>query len=566
MNYGALVKVYHALEQTTKRLEKTDIIARFLQELNEQELSDLISLLQGRVFSEWDERKIGFSSKLMIKAIAQATGSSTIDVELQWSKKGDLGIVAEDLIQKKKQTTLGHRSLTTEKVITNIRKLAELEGQGTVDKKVSLVAELLSMASSEEARFIVRTILEELRVGVAAGILRDAVAQAFQKPIEEVEEAFHLKADYGEVALLAKTNKLKEATLTLGKPIHSMLALLVKDISEAFEALGKPALFEYKLDGFRLQIHKSNNAIKLFTRRLEEVTKQFPDVVETVKQHVKGKEFILDVEAAGYDPKTKKYLPFQNISQRIKRKYNIEEMAKKFPIEVNVFDVLSYEGQTCTSLSQQERRALLEKIISPQPGKLIVTKKLITDSLEEAQHFYKESLKAGNEGVMVKKLDAAYKPGRYVEGWVKLKPTLEPLDLVIVGAEAGTGKRAGMLTSYVVACRSGKEFLPCGMVSTGLKEKEEEGVTFAQLSKMLQPLIIKKEGRSVTIKPKILVEVAYEEIQKSPTYASGYALRFPRIKSLRTLDKDISEANTLHDIEHIYTMQKTQKHKSLNKE
>ncbi len=556
MDYNALVDVYHALERTTKRLEKTIIISDLLKRIPDEELQDIICLLQGRAFPQWDERKIGFSSKLMVKAVSKAAGSSLNEVESLWSKKGDLGIVAEELIKSKKQTTLSSQKLTTHKVITNIRKLAELVGEGTVDRKVSLVSELLSASSKEEARFIVRTILEELRVGVASGILRDSIAQAFNKDVNEVEEAFHMKSDYGEVAHLAKKNKLGTAVITVGKPINSMLALLINGIPEAFEALGKPAIFEYKLDGFRLQIHNDGKNIKLFTRRLEDVTKQFPDITDIIKKNVKGKNFIIDVEAVGYDSKTKKHLPFQNVSQRIKRKYDIQEMADKFPMEVNVFDVLYHDGKPMMQQSQQKRRELLEKIISPHPGKIILTKKLITSSLPEAERFYKESLQKGNEGLIIKKLDAVYKPGRYVEGWVKLKPILEPLDLVIIGAESGTGKRAGMLTSYVLGCKSGNELLSCGMVSTGLKEKEEEGLTFSQLSKMLQPYILHQDGRSVTIKPRIVVEVAYEEIQKSPTYESGYALRFPRFKFIRTAEKAPKDANTIEDIERIYQMQK----------
>ncbi len=556
MDYRALVGVYHALEETTKRLEKTEIIAIFLKKVPDDEIRDMICLLQGRVFPQWDERKIGFSSRLMIKAIAKVTGTSTGEIETIWSKKGDLGIVVEELIKRKKQTTLSQARLTIDKVIQNIRKLAELEGEGTVERKVALVAELLASASPEEARFIVRTVLEELRIGVASGILRDAIAQAYNQDAKEIENAFHMSSDYGEVAVHARNNTLKKVDLALGKPVHSMLALLIADIKEAFEAVGKPAMLEYKLDGFRLQIHKNKNMIKLFTRRLENVTKQFPDVVDVIKKCVKGDSFILDAEAVGIDQKTKKHLPFQNISQRIKRKYDIEEMAKKFPIEINIFDLLYYEGKSLMHLTQDERRARLEKIVTEKESVIVMTKKLITDSVKEAEKFYKESLARGNEGLMIKKLDAKYKPGRYVEGWVKLKPVLEPLDLVIVGAEAGTGKRAGMLTSYVLACRSGSTFLPCGMVSTGLKEKEEQGVTFAQVSKLLQPWIITKAGRSVIVKPKIVVEVAYEEIQKSPTYESGYALRFPRFKSLRLEEKTPEDANTLQDLERIYQIQK----------
>lgn len=560
MDYKALVEVYKDLESTTKRLEKTEILAKFIKTLTKEELEYAPLLVQGKVFPPWDERKIGFSQQLMIRAIAKTTGSEKQDVIKEFRKSGDLGKVAETLIGKKTQQTLFTKKLTTEKVFSNIQKLASLEGEGTVGRKIALVAELLSSAKPEEARFIVNTVLETLRIGIAEGILRDAIARAFDKEVKEVEQAFDSTADFSEVALLAKSNKLDTVKLKSGRPIKVMLAILVKNVEEAYKALGKPAQFEYKLDGFRLQIHKTKEGIKLFTRRLEDVTKQFPEIVEYVKDSVKGESFILDSEAVGIDKKTKKYLPFQAISQRIKRKYNIEEMAKKFPIELNIFDIISYDKKDLLNQSQKQRRNILEKIVKEKKGKIVLTKKLVTKNTEKAEEFYSEAIANGAEGLMIKKLDANYKSGRYVGGWVKLKPTLEPLDVVIIGAEYGTGKRAGYLSSYHIACKKGNKFLECGKVASGIKEKEtEEGMTMQSMTKLLKPLITEKKGKTVKIKPEVVIEVIYEEIQKSPTYSSGYALRFPRLKRLRTKEKSANDINTLEDIEHIFKVQRSRK-------
>ncbi len=556
MKYVQLVSLYQQLASTTKSLEKQALLADFIKAIPENELKDTVYLIQGNVFPEWEEKKIGFSSRLIMKAIIKATGIPQKRVEELWNKRGDLGIVAAELIQKKTQTTLFSAGLTTQKVITNLRKLAELEGQGTVERKVSVVTELLTSATPEEAKFIVKTVLQELRVGTAEGIIGDAIAAAFEQDIKSVEAAYHITADYGEVAALAKQNKLGSVSMTPGKPVRSMLAILARSAQEALEALGIPVQCEYKLDGFRLQIHKRGKDITLFTRRLENVTAQFPDVVEAVKAGVKAETCILDAEAVAISAKTGKYLPFQNISQRIKRKYNIAEVSKKFPVEVNLFDVLYLEGERVMDKPQKERRKLLEKIVKEKEKSIRTTPLLVASTQKEAQAFFKESLKKGNEGIMLKKVDAPYRSGRYVGGWMKLKQVLEPLDLVIVGAEHGTGKRAGMLTSYVIACRDSSSFLSCGMVSTGLKEKEEEGTTFKQISGLITPLIKSREGRTVQIKPEIVIEVGYEEIQKSPTYASGYALRFPRFLRLRTMEKEKEEANTIEDLEKIYRMQK----------
>ena len=555
MLYRELVKIYEKLESTTKRLEKTDIIAEFLKHVKEDDLKHIIYLLEGRVFPEWDERKIGISSQLIIKAISTATGSSTSEVENQWKHLGDLGLVAENLVSKKSQRTLFTHDLTIKKIIENIIKICELEGLGTVSKKVSLVAELLTSSNPSEAKYITRTVLEDLRVGVASGILRDSIAKAYSQDVKDIEHAYNTLVDYGEVALLAKNNKLKQAGITPGRPIKSMLSILVKNVEEAFDYLGKPAQLEFKLDGFRAQIHKFNHKIIIFTRRLEEVTSQFPDVVEVVKKHVRGDNFILDTEIVGYNKKRDMYLPFQNISQRIKRKYDIEQMAKKFPVELNIFDIIYYNNKSLGDKTLKERRALLEEIVKKKKGTCILTKKLVTSNVKQANRFFKDAKKHGTEGVMIKNLSSIYRPGRYVEGWCKLKSTLEPLDLVIIGAEYGTGKRAGSLTSYVLACRHGSKLLECGMVSTGVKEKSKEGTTYEEITKKLKPLIIKESGRKVKIKPKIVIEVGYEEIQKSPTYSSGYALRFPRFIQIRS-DKSVKDANTISDIERIYKAQK----------
>ena len=557
MEYERLVEVYKKLEQTTKRLEKTSIVSDLLSNTPESEIPMVIQLLEGRVFPEWDERKIGFSSKLVLRALAKIVGAEASEIEKKWSKTGDLGEVAEEMIKKKKQTTFFSSKLTIDKVTKNIRRLAEMTGEGAVDKKVSCVSELLAAASPSESRFIVRTVLEDLRVGIALGVIRDAIAQAYNKDVKDVENAFAITVDYGEVAKLAKQDKLHTVALKPGKPLNSMLAVIAESVEEAFEDFGKEIQCEQKLDGFRIQIHKDHGDIQLFTRRMENVTKQFPDVVSVAKSNIRGKSYILDAEAVGYNRVKKRYLPFQSISQRIRRKYDINEIASKFPVEVDLFDIVFYNNKSLMNEPLRKRRELLESIIKPEVGIIRTTEKLVTSSMPEAKKFFNKSLACGNEGIMIKNLESVYRPGRYVGGWSKLKQILEPLDLVIVGAEYGTGKRAGALSSFVLACREGKNLLECGMVSTGVKEKEQEsGVTYNELTKILKPLIVSQSGRSVKIKPKIVVEVLYEEVQKSPTYASGFALRFPRFNRLRTEEKKVNDANSIEDVKRIFNMQK----------
>jgi len=555
MRYEDLVGFYKELESTTKRLVKRDIIANLLKKSSEEDLNYVVYLLQGRVFPKHERKEIGFSSKLMVKAISKASGHTTNEVNSGWRKTGDLGKVAENFIASKKQRTLASHTLTVKKVCENIRKLVELTGEGTVGRKVSLVSELLTSSRPDEARFIVRTVIGDLRIGVAEGVLREAIAKVYDSDVKEVEKAYNLVLDYGEVCRMAKDKVLGKASLIPGRPTKVMLAYRVQSLAEAFKEVGKPALFEYKLDGFRVLISKKDDKIVLFSRRMENVTNQFPDVVQEVKKYVKGTSFILDTEVVGYDRKTDKYLPFQKISQRIRRKHDIEKMIKDYPVEINVFDVLYYNGKTYTKHTQKARRDLLKQIVKQKKSDVVITTSLITDNEKEAEKFYRDSLKAGNEGVMIKNLETIYKPGRRVHGWVKFKPVMEPLDLVIVGAHWGEGKRAKWLASFDLACKSGDQFLTIGKVGSGIKEKTE-GVTFKQLTKELKPYITETKGKHVKIEPRLVVEVAYEEIQKSPTYTSGYALRFPRIIQSRKETKSVRETNTLADVKRLHEGQK----------
>jgi len=630
MNYDKLAKLYDVLFSVSKRLDKTLVISEFLKNVSEKDLENIILLLQGRIFPSWDKRNIGIASSLMIKAISKITGYSEKDIEKQWKKQGDLGEVTESLIQTKKQRTLSvKQDLKIKDVIETLRKIVDIEGKGTVDKKISMIANLLSNCSPTEAKYLTRIILEDLRIGLGSGGIRDSLAWAYlpkplplfkkvddlvilntmdekkslklvektKKPLcysKEIEKADdilkidtkkydcveckdekiarqtlnlyvdHIQAaidasnDIYKVALALHKHGLKglsDIEITTSKPIKVMLALKVNNVEEGFKAIGKPAAFEYKLDGFRMQIHKKDNEIKLFTRRLEDVSKQFPDVVDIIKDHVKAKEVILDTEIVGIDPKTKQPMPFQQISQRIKRKYDIHDLIKKLPVIVFVFDAVQYNGKSYLNEPFKERRKLIEKIVDNTKNKIQVIPQIITDDEEKASAFYHKALDIGHEGVMIKMLDAPYKPGSRVGYMVKLKPIMESLDLVIVEAEYGTGKRAGWFSSFTLACYDKGKFKTIGKVGTGFKEKASEGLSFEQLTKLLKPLIRKEKGRKVELEPQVVIEVDYQEIQKSPTYDSGYALRFPRLKRLRD-DKGPQQCSDLNYIKKLYASQK----------
>ena len=568
MQYKKLAEFYEAASSTTKRLEKTDILAKFLKQLDKKD-RDVLYLLMGDIYPEYDERRIGISSQLAIKAIEKATGTEKNRVLHEWKKIGDLGKVAQVLTAKKTQSTLHRHVLTTEKVIENLRKLPELQGKGTVNKKISLITELLTSATPVEALYLIRTLLADLRIGIKESTIRDSMAKAFfhdktkdaPKKIQDAIDKSNDIAAVFDVVRDGKITELEKIHLQVGKPIKVMLAQKAPTIEEAMKTVGKPCAVEYKYDGFRMLIHKKHDKIILFTRMLENVTKQFPEVVDYVKKYVKGESFILDSEAVGFHKKNKEYMAFQQISQRIRRKYDIEKLQEELPIEINVFDILYHDGKPLLDEPFEKRTALLKKIIKNHPYKIIRARQIITSEEKTAEHFYKQALKDNQEGAMFKNLKAKYQPGRRVGHMLKIKPEERDLDLVITGGEYGTGKRYGSLSSFILSCRGKKkgEFLEIGKMGTGIKEKATEEtdshISFKELTEKLKPYFIKEQGKKVSIRPKIVVSVTYQEIQKSPNYNSGYALRFPRFTALRP-DKPASEATSLEEIEKDFENQK----------
>ncbi len=551
MKYKELCDLYEELEQTSSSLEKTTQIAEFLKKIKSS--PDIIYLIQGRISPDYNKNELGISTQLVIKAIQKAAGIKKEQVIKSFKQTGDLGTTAENLLEKKQQSSLFTQKLTAEKVIQNLQKLPTLEGKGTIDNKISLILELLN-STPRQAKYIIRTILSDLKIGVGSGILRDAIVKYCfpdkdkKEYQDKVQQAYDKLPDFSLVFEKACKNKLNEITLSPGNPIKVMLFPKAKDVEDAFRIVGKPAAFEYKYDGFRLMINKDKSGkVKLFTRRLDNVTNQFPDVVKAV-EHIKADTFVIDSEVVGYDSKTKKYKPFQYISQRIKRKYDIDKLVENLPVELMVFDIIYYNGKSLIQEPFEKRRKLLEKITKEKPMTIRLADQIITDNEKEVEKFYKKALDEGQEGLMGKNLQANYKPGSRIGHAVKLKPEDNDFDLVITGAEYGTGKRAGWLTSFDVSCKDeNEELLEIGKVSTGLKEKQEQGLSFEELTKKLKPLINEEHGKHIQVKPEIIVTVQYQNIQTSPTYSSGYALRFPRIKQLRP-DRGVDDIATLNEI------------------
>jgi len=553
MRYSILADTYEELEKESGKLKKTDILSELLSKTSSEILPKVVILASGKVFPAYSELETGVATKMMIRAIAKATGISSNEIIKKFKEFGDLGLVAEECIKHKKQKTFFKKSLTVELVFKNMQKLAVLTGTGSQEKKLNLIAELLVSAEPKEARYVVRTILETLRIGVAEGIIRDAIAKTFNVGSKLVESAWFLNQDYGEIAKITKEKGekgLKKVKIELGKPIMIMLGEKAPTLKEALEKY-ENSILEYKYDGMRTQIHKKKDKIWIFTRRLENVTNQFPDLVNFAKEGIKVNECIIEGEAIGIDPKTHEPIPFQELSRRIQRKYDIRLMTKKIPVRIYLFDIVYLNGKILFNEPYSKRRKILKKSIKVISKKFEMSQSLVTKDLKKAQKFYKESLKEKQEGLMVKNLDAKYQPGRRVGYWLKVKPVMESLELVIVGAEWGKGKRSHWLSSFTIACRDPDtgEYLPCGKLGIGLTDEQ-----FQEFTKKLKGLIVKEKGIELKIKPEVVIEVVYEEIQKSPTYESGYALRFPRLQRVRG-DRRPEDCDTIDRVTKLFKSQ-----------
>ncbi|NJE60745.1 ATP-dependent DNA ligase [Thermococcus sp. 21S7] len=552
MKYAELADLYRRLEKTTLKTLKTRFVSDFLKRTPDELLEIIPYLILGKVFPDWDERELGVGEKLLIKAVSMATGVPEREIENSVRDTGDFGESVALALKKKKQKSFFSQPLTIKRVYGTFIKIAEASGQGSQDRKLKHLANLFMDAQPEEGKYLARTVLGTMRTGVAEGLMRDAIASAFGVKAELVERAYMLTSDFGYVAKVAKlegNEGLSKVRIQVGKPIRPMLAQNAANVKEALAEMGGKAAFEIKYDGARVQVHKDGDRVVIYSRRLENVTKSIPDVVSAVLESVKAEKAIVEGElvAVGEEGKPR---PFQYVLRRFRRKYNIEEMVEKIPLELNFFDVLYVDGEGLIDAPLSERREKLEGIISPNE-RIRLAEQLVTDNADEAEEFYQRALELGHEGLMAKRLDSVYEPGNRGKKWLKIKPTMEDLDLVIIGAEWGEGRRAHLLGSFLVAAfdpHSG-EFVPVGKVGSGFTDED-----LAEFTKMLKPLIVREEGKYVEIEPKVVIQVTYQEIQKSPKYESGFALRFPRYVALRE-DKSPEEADTIERIAQLYEFQ-----------
>lgn len=551
MKYQELVNVYSALEETTKRLEKTEIIVDFIKDLDEETLEQVGLLILGTIFPAWSDEEIGIGTKLVTKAVADATGTTVDKVEDAVREEGDIGLACVKLFSNKSQTTFFSKPLTISFVFDNLRKLSKISGPRSTNRKIDIILELLSVASATEAKYLTRTILEELRIGVGEGIVRDAIAQAFNIDKSIVERAVMLTNDLGLVSHVAKTEGsegLEKLNLTPGTPVKPMLAQLAPPLPEILEEMGI-ALCETKYDGIRLQIHRNGDEITIFTRRLENITHALPEIVELMDEHLPHDDYIVEGEVIA--TRDGKPLSFQNILHRVRRKHNIDEAIENVPLKVYLFDLLYYK-KPMIDKPLINRRQKLEEIVDDTVDEINLSNMVYgtSENINEVENLFELSINQNHEGIMIKDAKEPYIPGLRGKKMLKYKAEPETLDMVVLGGVHGIGKRENFVGSYLVGLRDeNDEFKTVAYVGTGLDD-----ATLEYLTGKMEEYKLTEKGRDITVEPKIILEIAFSEIVESPEYETGYSLRFPVVKNIRK-DKGLKDVDTVERLISMYNTQ-----------
>jgi DNA ligase-1 len=550
--FKSLCELLEKVEATKKRLEIINLTSDYIKTLGDEEIEPAVNMMVGRAFPNYSQKTLDVSWSTLTRIFERI---SVFDRDLfrqAMASTGDIGSATKVVLEQtkaRKQTQLTQKSLTITEVRTTLNAIAQAQGSGSRTKKERLITTLMSQAEPIEAKYLVKIFTGEMRTGLHEGLMEQAVARAFDVIVQRVQNAAMFLGDIGEVAAILKmkgADGLEKESFSVFRPVKLMLAQTAQSVQEALAEQGGKSAFEYKYDGARVQIHKQNDKVEIFSRRLSNVTASLPEVVEAVKQNIKAQSAIVEgeviaLDSAGYP------IAFQHLMRRFRRVRNVADMAAKMPITLYLFDILYLNGESLITKPYTQRRQILFHIA----GKIQLSNQMVTDQITQAEGFLKEALAAGHEGLIAKNPISPYTPGRRGKRWLKIKTILDPLDLVITAAEYGYGRRKGWLSDYYLAARDSStgEFLNIGKTFKGLTDAE-----IIELTQQLKGSAITQDGHHVNVIPKIVVEVAYNEIQQSPRYKSQMALRFARITRIRD-DKSPEEADTVERVREIYDRQ-----------
>jgi DNA ligase-1 len=558
-SFRDLCELCEKLEATTKRLVRIDLTANFLNSLQADEVEPGVSMILGLPFPKWDQRALEISWATLSGLIKRVTNLNWQDFRAAYSQTGDVGAAVKTVFEDskiKKQATLFEKPLSILELRRTFEGIAESSGSGSRERKERLVETLLGRASPLEAKYLVKILIREMRTGFSEGLMEMAVAKAFNVRLAAVQTASMLTGDVGRVASVLKTEGtagIDRLGFRIFRPIKPMMAQMAQRVDETLKEADGPMAFEYKLDGARIQIHKSGDDVRVYSRRLTDVTQSLPEIVELVQREVKAREAILEGEVIPVGKEGGSPLLFQHLMRRFRRVHEIDEMTRTIQIELQLFDIIYHDGESLVSKPYDERRKRLREVA----GSIQLTRQIVTDSPRQAEQFLSRAINDGHEGLVAKKLDSPYTPGVRGKRWFKIKKVLEPLDLAIVAAEWGYGRRHEWLSDYYLAARDAEtgEFMVVGKTFKGLTDQE-----IIEMTKRLKESVVREEHQRVVVVPRIVVEVAYNEIQKSPKYECGMALRFARITRIRD-DKGPEDVDTIQRVREIYERQYEKKAK-----
>lgn len=579
MDFSLLAKTFQQMGQTSSRIALTDYLVALFVKTPPSLVDKVTYLIQGKLYPDYEGIELGLADKMVMRAIASSSGKNLTEVDRVYRKTGDLGDTAGEMMKSKGQSTLYSEPMTVELVYLTFDKIARTSGPGSQELKLKMLSSLLNDAAPEESRYIIKFMMGQLRLGIADYTVLDALSIAFtgnKSNRKVLENAYNVSSDLGAAAKLLATRGLKAVEsikVTLFKPLRPMLAERVVTAEEALERMEGKAGVEYKLDGERVQIHKGKGSVELFSRRLERITGHYPDLVAAVRP-IKF-DVILEGEVVAVNPQTNEYLPFQELMHR-RRKHGVEEAMENYPVVINLFDVLYLDGESKLQLPYGERRNLLKKVVASAKNKEMVRliEQTIANKAEEIEQFMSAAIQEGCEGVMIKQLSSSYRAGAREFAWIKLKreyksDLADTLDLVIVGALYGRGRRTGKYGALLLAAYDPKSdiFQSATKVGTGFTDEHLEQF----YSDLKKHIIEHKHARvesgmemDVWFEPAVVIEVIASEITLSPSHPAamnavregyGLALRFPKFTGKVRDDKRPEDATTVEEMVTLYNNQ-----------
>ncbi|NLB75359.1 MAG: ATP-dependent DNA ligase [Crenarchaeota archaeon] len=580
MDYVVIADAYERIEGTTKRLEMTDYLVDLLKNTPKEVISRVVYLTQGKLYPDFEGIEMGVAEKLAIKALTRASGSSESIIQKELQKSGDIGKTAEQQLAKRKQSTFFSKKLTVEHVYETLDKLAKTSGSGTVDLKMALLSGLLTDASPKEAKWLIRTVTGNLRLGIADMTVLDALAIAYgggKETREKIERAYNISSDLGRVANVVADlgiEGIEKFQVMVFEPIRPMLAERLGAPEEILEKFGGKCIAEYKYDGERVQAHKTGNKVKLFSRRLENISNQYPDAVNLIREQLDAKEAIFEAECVAVDLETGDMRPFQELMHR-RRKYGVEAAITQYPISLFSFDLLYVDGEDLTKQPLPQRRKRLQTIIKLNDRLKPATQKTVNNP-RDLEDFFEEAIEEGCEGLICKSIskDSVYQAGNRGWLWIKYKrdyksEMTDTVDLVVVGAFHGRGKRVGTYGALLLATYNPEDdtFETVTKCGTGFTD-----ANLAKLYETLQRHIVPRKNSRVKstleadvwFEPYMVLEILGAEVTLSPIHmtamdairkGSGLAIRFPRFTGNYRTDKSPQDATNSKEVLGMYNAQ-----------